>query len=123
MFIHPCAFSNKILVYICLVVDYIWEFVVFRLFRLLEEIMGEKENKTLVFVETKRKCDELTRRMKRDGWPVLAIHGDKSQPERDWVLQGKYLPSIFARQINGLNCYLCVSLDCEISGYAMSCFV
>ena len=60
-----------------------------RLFRLLEEIMGEKENKTLVFVETKRKCDELARRMKRDGWPVLCIHGDKSQPERDWVLQGK----------------------------------
>lgn len=58
-----------------------------KLFRLLEEIMGEKENKTLVFVETKRKCDDLSRRMKRDGWPVLCIHGDKSQPERDWVLQ------------------------------------
>lgn len=22
-----------------------------------------------------------------DGWPALAIHGDKTQPERDWVLQ------------------------------------
>jgi len=54
--------------------------------RLLEEIMGEKENKTIVFVETKRKCDEIARRMKREGWPVLCIHGDKSQPERDWVL-------------------------------------
>ena len=29
--------------------------------------MGEKENKTLIFVETKRKADDLTRRMKRDG--------------------------------------------------------
>jgi hypothetical protein len=24
-------------------------------------------------------------------WPAACIHGDKSQPERDWVLQGKYL--------------------------------
>jgi len=24
--------------------------------------------------------------MKRDGWPVLSIHGDKSQQERDWAL-------------------------------------
>jgi hypothetical protein len=23
-------------------------------------------------------------------WPAACIHGDKSQPERDWVLQGKY---------------------------------
>ncbi|XP_045214081.2 uncharacterized protein LOC123564505 isoform X2 [Mercenaria mercenaria] len=57
-----------------------------KLMKLLEEIMQEKENKTLMFVETKRKADELQRRMKRDGWPVLCIHGDKSQPERDWVL-------------------------------------
>lgn len=38
-----------------------------RLIRLLEEIMSEKENKTIIFVETKRRCDELTRRMRRDG--------------------------------------------------------
>ncbi|XP_074648921.1 uncharacterized protein LOC141904254 isoform X1 [Tubulanus polymorphus] len=54
---------------------------------LLEDIINEKENKTLIFVETKRKADDLARRMKRDGWQVNAIHGDKSQPERDWVLQ------------------------------------
>lgn len=22
-------------------------------------------------------------------WPAMCIHGDKSQPERDWVLSGK----------------------------------
>lgn len=38
-----------------------------RLLRLLEEIMSEKENKTIIFVETKRRCDDLTRRMRRDG--------------------------------------------------------
>ncbi|XP_034044993.1 probable ATP-dependent RNA helicase DDX5 isoform X2 [Thalassophryne amazonica] len=57
-----------------------------KLVRLLEEIMSEKENKTIIFVETKRRCDELTRRMRRDGWPAMGIHGDKSQQERDWVL-------------------------------------
>uniref|UniRef100_A0A674AWY3 RNA helicase n=1 Tax=Salmo trutta TaxID=8032 RepID=A0A674AWY3_SALTR len=49
-------------------------------------IMSEKENKTIIFTETKRRCDELTRRMRRDGWPAMGIHGDKSQQERDWVL-------------------------------------
>lgn len=24
-------------------------------------------------------------------WPAVCIHGDKSQNERDWVLQGKIL--------------------------------
>uniref|UniRef100_A0AAR2KXB1 RNA helicase n=1 Tax=Pygocentrus nattereri TaxID=42514 RepID=A0AAR2KXB1_PYGNA len=57
-----------------------------KLVRLLEEIMSEKENKTIIFVETKRRCDDLTRRMRRDGWPAMGIHGDKSQQERDWVL-------------------------------------
>ncbi|CAD7678058.1 unnamed protein product [Nyctereutes procyonoides] len=53
---------------------------------LMEEIMSEKENKTIVFVETKRRCDEPTRKMRRDGWPAMGIHGDKSQQECDWVL-------------------------------------
>ncbi|XP_068118959.1 probable ATP-dependent RNA helicase DDX5 isoform X2 [Hyperolius riggenbachi] len=57
-----------------------------KLVRLMEEIMSEKENKTIVFVETKRRCDDLTRKLRRDGWPAMGIHGDKSQQERDWVL-------------------------------------
>lgn len=58
-----------------------------KLVNLLEEIMGEKENKTIVFCETKRKTDEITRKLRRDGWPAVSIHGDKSQPEREWVLK------------------------------------
>ncbi|XP_064630913.1 uncharacterized protein LOC135489471 isoform X1 [Lineus longissimus] len=54
---------------------------------LLEDIMAEAEKKTLIFTETKRKADDLSRRLKREGWPVSCIHGDKTQPERDWVLQ------------------------------------
>ncbi|EJD74118.1 DEAD box polypeptide 17 [Loa loa] len=42
--------------------------------------------KTIIFVETKRKADDLTRWMRRDGWPALCIHGDKGQSERDWAL-------------------------------------
>ncbi|KAK0420162.1 hypothetical protein QR680_014546 [Steinernema hermaphroditum] len=57
-----------------------------RLMQLLDEILKQDECKTIIFVETKRKADELTRNMRRDGWPALCIHGDKSQNERDWVL-------------------------------------
>lgn len=52
--------------------------------------MAETENKTIVFIETKRRVDEITRKMKRDGWPAVCIHGDKTQQERDWVLQGTH---------------------------------
>ena len=57
-----------------------------KLARLLEEIGCEQGNKILIFVETKRKADELTRLMRRDGYPAMCIHGDKQQKERDWVL-------------------------------------
>merc|ERR1739842_257969 len=53
---------------------------------LLDEIGAEQTNKILIFVETKRKADELTRLMRRDGYPAMCIHGDKQQKERDWVL-------------------------------------
>ncbi|KAI1713076.1 DEAD/DEAH box helicase domain-containing protein [Ditylenchus destructor] len=57
-----------------------------RLFQLLEHIMKQPECKTIIFTDTKRKADDLTRGMRRDGWPALCIHGDKNQSERDWVL-------------------------------------
>merc|ERR1712110_701369 len=57
-----------------------------KLSRLLDEIGAEQTNKILIFVETKRKADELTRLMRRDGYPAMCIHGDKQQKERDWVL-------------------------------------
>ena len=31
-------------------------------------------------------ADDLTKYLRQDGWPALAIHGDKQQQERDWVL-------------------------------------
>ena len=34
---------------------------------------------------------EFQRDLRQDGFPARAIHGDKSQDERDWVLQVFYL--------------------------------
>lgn len=58
-----------------------------KLLRLLHEISSEKENKTIIFVETKKKVDDITRNIRKDGWQALSIHGDKNQQERDHVLQ------------------------------------
>jgi len=58
-----------------------------KLGRLLDEMATERTNKVLVFTETKRKCDDLTRNMRRHGYEAMCIHGDKKQEERDWVLK------------------------------------
>ncbi|OQV19386.1 putative ATP-dependent RNA helicase DDX17 [Hypsibius exemplaris] len=57
-----------------------------KLEQLLHEIIREKENKTIIFTETKRKADDLTRRLRQQGFPCVVIHGDKKQQEREWVL-------------------------------------
>jgi len=56
------------------------------LVQLLDKIMREKESKTIIFAETKRAVDDLTRNLRRDGFPAMCMHGDKAQAERDWVL-------------------------------------
>lgn len=79
---------------------------------LLSEISSEPETKTIIFVETKRRVDEITRAVCRNGWRAVAIHGkfllekkktkknrkfyrisvwillsgNKTQQERDYVL-------------------------------------
>lgn len=45
---------------------------------LLQEISGEPETKTIIFVETKRRVDEITRAVCRNGWRAVAIHGKYS---------------------------------------------
>jgi len=57
-----------------------------RLFQILEKLLNEKDAKAIIFVDTKRKADDLTRGMRSDGWPALCIHGDKEQHEREYVL-------------------------------------
>lgn len=70
-----------------------------RLKVLLERVMDG--SKLLIFTDTKRGADDLTRTLRyiwflklpfifvnfrMDGWPALCIHGDKKQEERDWVV-------------------------------------
>lgn len=56
------------------------------LLRHLRENLTPKD-RVLVFVETKKGCDMLTRSLRMDGFQARAMHGDKSQEERDWVLR------------------------------------
>uniref|UniRef100_A0A2M3YYA1 RNA helicase n=1 Tax=Anopheles braziliensis TaxID=58242 RepID=A0A2M3YYA1_9DIPT len=62
-----------------------------KLMKLLTEISAEPDTKTIIFVETKRRVDDITRIVNRNGWRAVAIHGDKSQQERDYVLCGLLL--------------------------------
>ncbi|AMD19705.1 HCL446Cp [Eremothecium sinecaudum] len=57
-----------------------------RLVKHLEIAAKDTESKIIIFASTKRTCDEITSYLREDGWPALAIHGDKQQQERDWVL-------------------------------------
>ncbi|KAM7359284.1 ATP-dependent RNA helicase Rm62 isoform 2-T2 [Cochliomyia hominivorax] len=56
---------------------------------LLSEIYDTSENpgKIIIFVETKRRVDHLVRFIRSFGVRCGAIHGDKSQSERDFVLR------------------------------------
>ncbi len=72
-------------------------------------------SKIIIFTETKRGADQLTKQLRMDGWPALAIHGDKSQSERDWVLnefRGGKNPIMIATDVAarglGIRCVLCL---------------
>uniref|UniRef100_A0A8W7P703 RNA helicase n=1 Tax=Anopheles coluzzii TaxID=1518534 RepID=A0A8W7P703_ANOCL len=59
-----------------------------KLLKLLKEIAtSDATNKIIIFVETKKKVDDLLKNIVRDGYGATSIHGDKSQTERDYVLQ------------------------------------
>ncbi|XP_057986129.1 DEAD-box ATP-dependent RNA helicase 40 isoform X2 [Hevea brasiliensis] len=55
--------------------------------RRLEQILRAQErgSKVIIFCSTKRLCDQLARSIGRN-FGAAVIHGDKSQGERDWVL-------------------------------------
>ncbi|KAK4786121.1 hypothetical protein SAY86_002810 [Trapa natans] len=52
-----------------------------------EAVNSGKQELTLVFVETKRRADFLESWLSRNGFPAVAIHGDKVQVERERVLR------------------------------------
>lgn len=53
----------------------------------LREILMSKPAGTriIIFCSTKRMCDQLARDLSRE-FRAAAIHGDKKQQERDWVI-------------------------------------
>ena len=93
------------------------------LLKIMEKQMHEG-GKILVFTGKKKDTDTLVRAMRMDGWPALGIHGDKTQQERDWVMdefrKGKS-PIMVATDVAGrglgmlrlcaclfvCNCYFC----------------
>ena len=55
--------------------------------RRLEQILRSQDpgSKIIIFCSTKKMCDQLARNLARH-FGAAAIHGDKSQSERDYVL-------------------------------------
>ncbi len=56
-----------------------------RLEALIEELQGERD-RAIVFVRTKRGADRLVKRLAARGLQAVAIHGNKSQNQRDQAL-------------------------------------
>lgn len=55
---------------------------------LLKKLFDEQDvGKTIVFCATKSRVDQVAWVIKRQGYRALAIHGDKSQSERNFVLK------------------------------------
>jgi len=56
--------------------------------QLLADILrSSKMRRTLVFTRTKHGADRVTQHLEAAGQPAAAIHGDKSQPQRERALQ------------------------------------
>jgi len=56
--------------------------------QLLADILrSSKMSRTLVFTRTKHGADRVTQHLEAAGQPAAAIHGDKSQPQRERALQ------------------------------------
>ena len=53
---------------------------------LVEELQSSGRGRTLVFVRTKRGADRLVKRLRARGSEAVAIHGDKSQSQREKAL-------------------------------------
>ncbi|XP_063363741.1 uncharacterized protein LOC134652478 [Cydia amplana] len=54
---------------------------------IMHQISGEGIGKILVFTNTKRSVDHLTLQLKRNGWPAVGTHGDKTQLQRDTIIR------------------------------------
>jgi ATP-dependent RNA helicase RhlE len=55
---------------------------------LLERMLRQEQGSFLVFARTKRAADRLSKRLAREGVRSAAIHGDRSQNQRNHALRG-----------------------------------
>lgn len=61
-----------------------------RLVKILEDRLMENNKNTsrvVAFCASKLTVDDTTRKLRKHGIPALAMHGDKTQTEREWVLE------------------------------------
>lgn len=61
-----------------------------RLAKVLAAVMRDQDCKVIIFAQTKKRVDDFFFTIKRLGYPVFPIHGDKRQNERDRVLHGNF---------------------------------
>ncbi|KAH7986737.1 probable ATP-dependent RNA helicase DDX5 [Rhipicephalus sanguineus] len=57
-----------------------------RLVALLHDILREREDKVIVFVETRLMADEMVIELRHRDWSVVGIHGAKTRDERQKAL-------------------------------------
>ncbi|CAB3260410.1 unnamed protein product [Arctia plantaginis] len=53
---------------------------------IMHEISGDNYGKLLIFTNTKRFVDSLANTLQKNGWPAVGIHGDKTQLQRDKII-------------------------------------
>lgn len=82
-----------------------------KLMRILQEISVQESRKTIIFVETKRRADEIMKNVNRRGFNAVSIHGDKSQSEREISLNSFR---------NGRNVEILVATDVASRGLGES---
>ncbi|KAJ3040908.1 ATP-dependent RNA helicase dbp2, partial [Rhizophlyctis rosea] len=79
-----------------------------QIINLLGSANQTRKTKTVIFTSTKRMADQLTFLLRNEGYAALAIHGDKKQHERDWVMtefKSNRAPILIATDVDdvGLN--------------------
>lgn len=80
----------------------------------------DNSQRIIVFTSMKRTADQVTKMLREDGYSALALHGDKEQSERDWVLRsfkdGKS-PIMVATDVaaRGIGKYLSFEFFAEIA--------
>ena len=51
------------------------------------ESLSRTEQKIIVFVNAKKRVDQLTEKLREAGWPAVGIHADKLMEEREWIFK------------------------------------